>query len=152
MNAEGLSRVGRPWQVLRCFGLAAQMSVAALLLWSAITKAETPAPAKSLCRSMVSKTWCDIGMPLLVLSEWILGSWLLFFRFRVAALAAALLFVIAVTVFAWLAYQRGYSGPCGCFGGHEPASAGPTLMRNGVVMLVIAFAAAATLLDGGEPE
>jgi hypothetical protein len=116
--------------------------LAALLLWSALAKADSPRTAEKLVRSVIPWVSARALVSALCLAEIGLAVLLITGRARRPVFLTAGAFVCGLTGVFALARALGYSGGCGCFGRATATQWHELLLRNGglVISCVVGFA------------
>lgn len=120
---------------------ATAVFVGSLLVLAACAKANDPADAERLIRSVSGTLPARLVVYALCLLEWSAGLALLAGWRRQAFLAGVAFALIVLTGGYWYAKARGHLGGCGCLGRFGGVSLGAAMARNGVLATACGFAA-----------
>ena len=129
---------------------AARMVVGLVFVAAGVAKIKAAARLEALIKAVGDVL--AIRMPpwlgnILPLGELAMGVVLIAGLGGTLTIAAAVMFLVALTVILQMMVRRGYDGSCACFGGHSGRTAGTLdLVRNAVLcgLLVVAASAGVT--------
>jgi hypothetical protein len=111
------------------------VTVAAVLLWSAVAKAFSPMQAQRLVAAVIPHLPARGIVAAICLLEAVIASLLIAGWRRQVMFSALAFLVLGLTVAFWYARSSGYMGGCGCFGSSRNSGLAEVSLRNGGLII-----------------
>lgn len=135
LAARDSSRAGRIWRSGRTLAMATAIVLGLVFCAAAVGKAWDSSGSRSFLTALGLGPWRSEIVAAAIIAEWAIGAWLLSGWRSRAALGAAVLTLLGLTLVLAYAKMTGASTACGCFG-RSNTSVDAAMVRNGTLLVI----------------